>query len=227
MNDKKAHDYSGHRKRLKERFALSPSSIPEYELLELILFWSSPRKDVKPLAKELLNKFGNLAKLIHADITKFSDIEGITQNSVGNFLIIKEVLRRILKKNIETENILSSWASVIDYLQVTMAHNQIENFRILFLNKKNILIADELQEVGTFDQTPVYPREVVKRALFHEASSLILVHNHPSGNPNPSKADISLTNRIVEICKPLGILVHDHVIIAKNNFFSFKSHLLL
>jgi DNA repair protein RadC len=227
MEGNTSQHYAGHRKRLKERFVLSTSSIPEYEILELILFWSNPRKDVKPLAKELLSNFGNLSKLIHADITKFSHINGVTEATLVNFLLIKEILRRILKKNIESENILSSWASVIDYLQVTMGHNQIENFRILFLNKKNILIADELQEVGTFDQTPVYPREVLKRALFHEASSIILVHNHPSGNPNPSKADISLTNRIVETCKPLGILVHDHIIIAKNNFFSFKSHLLL
>lgn len=219
--------YSGHRKRLKERFSLASSSFAEYELLELILFWSNPRKDVKPLAKELLNTFGTISKLIHADSSKFADIQGVTQATLCNFLLIKEILRRVLKTKIESENVLSSWASVIDYLQVTMGHNQIENFRILFLNKKNILIADELQEVGTLDQTPVYPREVVKRALFHEASSIILVHNHPSGNSDPSKADINLTNRIVEACKSLGIIVHDHVIIAKNSFFSFKSHLLL
>jgi DNA repair protein RadC len=219
--------YIGHRQRLRERFLSSPSSLPEYEIMELILFWSVNRKDVKPLAKTLLQHFGNLAGVLYADKDKFQNIPEVNERMLANFLVIREIIARILKSNITEKNILSSWSAVVEYLKATMGHNKTESFRTLFLNKKNVLIADELQNVGTIDQTPVYPREVLKRALFYEAGSIILVHNHPSGNPEPSKADIALTNRIVEVCKTVGIIVHDHVIVTQDNFFSFKSHMLL
>jgi len=219
--------FLGHRQRLRDRFLLSPSSLPDYEILELILFWSVARRDVKPLAKDMLKQFGTLANLIHADQEKFASMPEINEKIITSFLLLREVLGRTLKNNITQQNILSSWSAVVEYLQATMGHNKTECFRILFLNKKNILIADELQECGTIDQTPVYPREVLKRALFHEAGAIILVHNHPSGDSEPSKADISLTKKIVDVCKTVGITVHDHVIVSKNGFFSFKSHLLL
>jgi len=221
-------DYKvGHRQRLKERFIKSPSSVHDYEILEMILFCSIPRKDVKDLAKMLLREFSDISGVLNATHDKLLAIEGVTESVYANIRLIKEALSRSLKENIATKNILSSWNSLIEYLRASQGNMATEQFRILFLNKKNILIADELQETGTIDQTPVYPREVVKRALFHEASAIILVHNHPSGNPTPSKEDVALTTHIVNACEMIGVLVHDHVIICKNDFYSFKSNLLL
>lgn len=221
-------DYcKGHRQRLKSRFLKSPASIHDYEILEMILFWSIPRKDVKLLAKTLLKEFGDISGILNASQDKLLKISGVTESVYTNTRLIKEILTRSLKTEVENKNILSSWSALIEYLRVTQGNMPTEQFRVLFLNKKNILLADELQEAGTIDQTPVYPREIVKRALFHEASAIILVHNHPSGNPNPSKEDISMTNEIVSACNVIGIIVHDHVIISKNDFYSFKSNLLL
>lgn len=219
--------FLGHRKRLKQRFISSPSSLADYELLELTLFWAIARKDVKPIAKELLQNFQNIANIIYSSQDKFLYLGNAGEKIAFNYLVIKELLNRVLQSKIVEKNILASWGAVIEYLKTSMAHSKTEQFRILFLNKKNILIADELQEVGTVDQTPVYPREILKRALFHEASAIILVHNHPSGTSDPSKADIQLTNKILEACKAMNILLHDHIIVAKDGFYSFKSNLLL
>lgn len=220
--------FLGHRQRLKQKFLEgSPSSFSDYELLELVLFNSIPRKDVKPLAKKLLQEFGGLGGVISASEDKLLSVTGVTKSICINFLVINEILSRLLQANVKKKNILSSWASLIDYLRITMGNCKTEQFRTLFLNKKNILIADELQTAGTIDQTPVYPREIIKRALFHEASAIILVHNHPSGNATPSRADIDLTNTIISACKTVGISVHDHVIITNDDFYSFKSNLLI
>ncbi len=220
--------FLGHRARLKAKFLESiPSSFPDYEILELILFLSIPRLDVKNLAKELLKEFGNLNGVITASSDKLDLVPGVTKSVKASFSVINELIKRIMQSNIMKKNILSSWSALLDYLRVTMGDCKTEQFRILFLNKKNILIADELQTVGTIDQTPVYPREVVKRALFHEASAIILVHNHPSNDASPSKADIELTKAIISACNALGIGVHDHVIITHDDFYSFKSNLLI
>ena len=217
----------GHRQRLKERFIKSPASVHDYEILEMVLFFSIPRRDVKVLAKILLKEFGDISCILNATHDKLLSIEGVTESVYTNIRLIKEILSRSLKHNISNKNILSSWNALIEYLQASQGNMPTEQFRILFLNKKNILIADELQETGTIDQTPVYPREVVKRALFHEATAIILVHNHPSGNPKPSPEDIALTGQISNACQTIGVLVHDHVIICKNDFYSFKSNMLL
>ena len=227
MNNDKEH-FIGHRKRIKDRFFSSSSdNISEYELLELILFWALPRKDVKPLSKILLKDFGSIGEIVYADTSRLLAVPGVTKSMCLNFKIVREVIRKLLQKNIMKKNILSSWGALIDYLKVTMQFFKTEQVRILFLNKKNILIADELQTSGTVDQTPIYPREIVKRVLLHEASAIILVHNHPSGHCTPSKSDIELTQKVVEACKSVNVIVHDHVIIGNNDFFSFKSNLLL
>ena len=220
--------FLGHRQRLKEKFLSSNhKEFADYELLELVLFNSIPRKDVKPLAKKLLQEFGNIRSVIGASEEKLIALEGITNSTCINFAVMNEILNRSLQSQIMKKNILSSWAALMDYLRISMGDSKTEQFRTLFLNKKNILIADELETTGTVDQTPVYTREIVKRALFHEASAIILVHNHPSGDPTPSKADIVLTNQIVEACKTFNIMVHDHIIITNDDFYSFKSNLLI
>jgi DNA repair protein RadC len=228
MNNNIVLHYSGHRIRIKERFLKSQKgSFSELELLEMMLFWSIPRKDVKPTAKLLMSSFGSIAGIVNAGYDKLSSHKDIAKNTIINMILIKEVLDRILQREIMQKNILSSWSSLIDYLKVSMGSSKTEEFRILFLNKKIILIADEIQPYGTVDQTPIYPREVVKRALFHEASALILVHNHPSGNPDPSSADINVTKQIIEACRTVNISIHDHIIVTSSEIYSFKSNLLL
>jgi DNA repair protein RadC len=222
-------DFAGHRQRVKNKFLKSnPESLEDYELLEILLFSAAPRKDVKPIAKKLLQEFGNLKSIVNCDLYNLSQLPGTNTSMYISFAIIKEIFRRILiSKDIKQENILSSWNAVVDYLKVHMGDNSTEQFRVLFLNKKNVLIVDEIQSYGTIDQTAIYPREIIRKSLFHGAGAIILVHNHPSGNPNPSKADIELTKVIVQACAPFNIVVHDHVIVGKNKIFSFKSNLLL
>lgn len=217
----------GHRQRLRERIMGGGENLADYELLELILFFAIPRKDVKPLAKELLKQFGNLANLINVDKEKLLSIKGTTEILYTNFAIIRELINRVLKQKVVNQNVIGSWSMLMDYLKATMGNIKIEQFRILFLNKKNILIADEVLSRGTVDQATIYPREIIKRALLNEASAIILVHNHPSGVSTPSNSDIELTNKIVETCSNMNIAVHDHVIIAANEYFSFKSNMLL
>ncbi len=217
----------GHRQRLKHRITHSAEHLADYELLELILFFTIPRKDVKPLAKELMKKFGNFSSLLNSSKDKLLNVKGTSENLYINFIILRELMNRMLKQKISNKNIISSWTLLIDYLKTAMGGLQLEQFRVLFLNKKNILLADEILSQGTIDQAPIYPREIVKRALLNEASAIILVHNHPSGLSKPSNTDIELTNKIVTTCTTMNIVVHDHVIIAGNEYFSFKSNMLL
>ncbi|WP_342267415.1 RadC family protein [Candidatus Tisiphia endosymbiont of Empis tessellata] len=215
--------YIGHR----QRIIVSAENLADYELLEMILFSVIPRKDVKPLAKELLIQFGSLANLINADKEKLLNIKGTNDNLYVNFVIMRELTNRMLKQKVINQNVISSWNVLIDYLKATMGSMKTEQFRILFLNKKNVLIADEILSQGTIDQATIYPREIIKRALFNEAGAIILVHNHPSGVSKPSNTDIELTHKIVETCANMNISVHDHVIITANEYFSFKSNMLL
>tara|TARA_R110002124_G_scaffold51746_1_gene149367 strand:- start:923 stop:1627 length:705 start_codon:yes stop_codon:yes gene_type:complete len=214
---------AGHRERLRKRFVASPAAVPDYELLELILFRTIPRRDVKPLAKELIATFGSFGSTIHADPARLNDVKGISDATIADFAILRETTARLTQAKVMKREVISSWGALLDYCFAAMAHNSIEQFRILFLDRQNVLIADEVQQTGTIDHTPVYPREVVKRALALNASSIILVHNHPSGDPTPSRDDITMTQQIIDTAKPLGISVHDHLVIGKGKHASFKS----
>ncbi len=214
----------GHRQRLRERFAKAGADgIADYELMELVLFRAIPRRDVKPLAKSLIERFGSLGAALAADPTRLSEVPGVSDTVISELKIVQAAALKLSQAQILDRPALSSWAALIDYCNASMAYNDTEQFRILFLDRKNVLIADEIQQKGTIDHTPVYPREVVKRALELSASSFILVHNHPSGDPTPSQADIDMTRQIVESAKPLGISVHDHLVIGKGAHVSFKS----
>jgi len=227
-NKKQPPHYVGHRKRLKEKFLKAdPAAFNDYELLELLLFQSTPRKDVKPLAKQMLQEFGDFNQLINAERKKILAIDEATESSFLQIRIIKELINRVFQDRIRNTNIISSWSALLEYLKFNMGCLKLEQFRVLFLNKKNMLLADEVMATGTIDQTPVYPREIVKKALFHEAGAIILVHNHPSGNSKPSNADIDLTAQIVNACNTINVSVHDHVIIGNGEYYSFKSNMLL
>jgi DNA repair protein RadC len=227
-NKKQPPHYIGHRKRLKEKFLKAdPAAFNDYELLELLLFQSTPRKDVKPLAKQMLQEFGDFNQLINAERKKILAIDEATESSFLQIRIIKELINRVFQDRIRNTNIISSWSALLEYLKFNMGCLKLEQFRVLFLNKKNMLLADEVMATGTIDQTPVYPREIVKKALFHEAGAIILVHNHPSGNSKPSNADIDLTAQIVNACNTINVSVHDHVIIGNGEYYSFKSNMLL
>jgi DNA repair protein RadC len=215
--------YHGHRERLRERFhGAGPDALSDYELLELALFAALPRRDVKPLAKTLIKKFGSFAEVIHAPETRLREVDGIGDASITQLKLIAAAASRIAKGQLQQRALLSSWNDVIDYCRTTMAFADKEQFRILFLDKRNQLIADEVQQTGTVDHTPVYPREVIKRALGLSATAILLVHNHPSGDPTPSQADIRMTKAIIDIAGPLGIAVHDHIIVGKNGHASMK-----
>jgi DNA repair protein RadC len=275
--------YHGHRERLRTRFLeAGPQSLPDYELLELLLFHSIDVKDTKPLAKALLARFGSLGGVISSDPRLFAEFDELRENT-GEFaqyhafrsseeyqlardsasearseearrwlayeesdegrrqidlywarrhteILLKaigEVLKRVLREEIRDRPVIGSWTALIDYLQVALAHEPIEQFRVLFLDRKNILIRDEQQQRGTVDHTPLYPREIVKRALELGASSIIMVHNHPSGDPTPSRADIEMTKQVVQALGAVGLTVHDHVIVGKNRHTSFKGERLI
>ena len=220
--------YHGHRERLRERFhGAGPDALTDYELLEMALFAALPRRDTKPLAKALLAKFGSFAEVIHAPVARLREIEGLGEASINQIKLIAAAAQRVAKSEVKQRAALSSWNDVIDYCRASMAFADKEQFRLLFLDKRNQLIADELQQTGTVDHTPVYPREVIKRALELSATALILVHNHPSGDPTPSQADIQMTKAIVDIAAPLGISVHDHIIVGKNGHASLKGMRLM
>jgi DNA repair protein RadC len=215
--------YHGHRERLRTRFREAGSAaLSDYELLELLLFRALPRRDVKLLAKTLLATFGSFAEVIAAPESRLLEVKGVGEAVVTEFKIVHAAANRMLLDKVKERPILSSWDAVRDYCRSSMAFADKEQFRILFLDKRNHLIADEVQQVGTVDHTPVYPREVMKRALELSATAIILVHNHPSGDPTPSRADIEMTKAIIEIAKPLGISVHDHIIIGKDGHASLK-----
>jgi len=221
---KEAPHHLGHRDRLRERFSKSGSEgLHDYELLELVLFRAIPRRDVKPIAKQLLAKFGSFADVLTAPVERLTEVPGVSDKVATELKVIQAAAVKLTQGKVLNKPAISSWSALIDYCRASMAYNKTEQFRILFLDRKNVLIADEIQQQGTIDHTPVYPREVVKRALELGASSIILVHNHPSGDPTPSRADIEMTKRIVEAGKSLGINVHDHLVIGKGEHASFKS----
>ena len=215
--------YHGHRERLRARFRdAGADAVTDYELLELVLFRAIPQRDVKPLAKELIARFGSFAEVIAAPSLRLREIKGMGDAAVTELKIVHAAAQRLAKGEVRKRPVLSSWGSVLDYCRTAMAFADKEEFRLLFLDKRNQLIADEVQQKGTVDHTPVYPREVVKRALELSATALILVHNHPSGDPTPSRADVQMTQSIIDVAKPLGIAVHDHIIVGKEGHASFK-----
>src|SRR3984893_14319953 len=215
--------YVGHRDRLKDRFRdAGPDALPDYELLELILFQVTRRADTKPLAKALLTRFGSFSEVLAAPEARLLEVSGIGEPVAHHLKVTHAAARRFARDPVRKRPLLDSWTAVIDHCRAAMAYEPIEQFRILFLDKKNMLIADEVQQSGTVDHTPVYPREVVKRALELSATAIILVHNHPSGDPTPSRADIEMTQQIIAVASPLGIAVHDHIIVGKDGHASLK-----
>jgi DNA repair protein RadC len=220
--------YHGHRQRLRQRFLEGgASSLPDYELLELILCLAIPQRDVKPLAKDLLARFGGFGAVVHADLPALLAVPGVKENAATAIKIIGAAAGRLARAQIQDKPVLSSWEKLLDYCKIALAHLPQERFHLLFLDRKNVLIADEVQQTGTIDHTPVYPREVVKRALELHASAIIMVHNHPSGDPTPSQADIDMTGRVRDAAAPIGIVLHDHLVIGKAGCFSFRSHGLI
>ena len=215
--------FHGHRQRLRERFLeAGPAALADYELLELLLFPALPRSDVKPLAKALIDRFGGFAGVINADIAALQEIPGLGLTSAIAIKAVQAAVQRVLKAEVIDRPILSSWQGVLDYCHAAMGHARIEEFRLLFLDRRNALIADEVQQRGTVDHTPVYPREVIKRALDLGASAIILVHNHPSGDPTPSKAEIDMTREVANAARLMGIEVHDHLIIGRGKQTSLR-----
>ncbi|MEC9343432.1 MAG: DNA repair protein RadC [Pseudomonadota bacterium] len=225
--DAKPH-FHGHRDRLRKKFRENGAeALAEYELLELVLFRAIPRRDVKPLAKQLLAEFGSLAEVVAAPAQRLQAMAGLSENVVTDLKIVHAAATALTAGKVRQRAVLGSWQQVVDYCHTTMAFEEREQFRILFLDKKNRLIRDEIQQVGTVDHTPVYPREVVRRALELSATAIILVHNHPSGDPAPSRADIEMTQTIIDIARPMGITVHDHIIIAREGHASLKGMQLI
>jgi DNA repair protein RadC len=215
--------YHGHRERLRKRFReAGAEALSDYELLELLLFRALPQRDCKPLAKTLLATFGSLAEVIGAPEARLAQVKGLGEASITDLKVVQAAASRFLRGAVIKRPVLSSWATVLDYCRTAQAFADREQFRVLFLDKRNQLIADELQQTGTVDHTPVYPREVVKRALELSATAIILVHNHPSGDPTPSRADVQMTQQIIAVASPLGISVHDHIIVGKEGHASLK-----
>ncbi len=213
-----------HRKRLRERFMTGGSAaMPDYELLELVLFRSIPRQDVKPLARALMDAFGDFNRVLTAPEERLRQIKGVGDTVVTDLKILEACAQRMARARVMQRHVISGWDALLDYCHTTMAHRETEQFRVFYLDRKNVLIADEEQAKGTVDHVPVYPREVAKRALELNASALILVHNHPSGDPTPSQSDIDMTGRIQDACSALGLTLHDHLIIGKSTELSFRS----
>jgi len=216
--------YHGHRERLRTRASEHGfRALAEYEQLELILFQALPRQDVKPLAKALLERFGSLSGVLSAPSSELGRFPRVGDSVLRLFQLLQDVAVVLAQQKVQQRDILGSWDKVIQYCQLKMQHKTIEEFHVLFLDRKNGLLADEVQQIGTVDQAPVYPREVVKRALELGASAIIMVHNHPSGDPTPSRADISITKKVIEAAAQLDISVHDHVIIGRQGHTSMRS----
>ena len=216
--------YHGHRERLRGRFRdAGAEAVSDYELLELVLFRAIPQRDVKPLAKELVTKFGSFAEVLAAPATRLAEVKGMGDAVITELKIVHAAAGRLTRGEVKKRPVLSSWSSVLDYCRTTMAFADKEQFRVLFLDKKNQLIADEVMNRGTIDHAPVYPREVVRRALELSAAAVILVHNHPSGDPTPSGADIEMTRQVVQAAKALSIAVHDHLIVGQGGVTSLKA----
>ncbi len=220
--------HSGHRDRLRQRFReAGAGALADYELLELLLFRSIPRADTKARAKALLKRFGSFAEVLGAPEHLLREVEDVGEGAALDLKIIAAAAQKMTRDAIRGREVLSSWEQMLNYVKAAMAFESREQFRILFLDKKNALIADEVQQTGTVDHTPVYPREVVRRALELSATAIILTHNHPSGDPSPSRADIEMTKTIVQTAKPLGIAVIDHLIIGRNGVVSMKGMQLI
>ena len=218
----------GHRERLRERFLKDlGASMPDYEIIELLLMAVIARRDVKPIAKDLLKTFGTVSGIFGASADDLMKVKGIGEQTAVLFKLIQRSTAIVTKSEIMNTNILNSWDKLIEYCTVYMAHSPVEQFRVIFLNSRNRIITDEEQTRGTVNETSIYPREVIKRALDLNAVAVILVHNHPSGNPTPSQADITMTHAVVEAGLPLNIRVHDHIIIGKEDIISFKTAGLL
>jgi DNA repair protein RadC len=215
--------FEGHRERLRTRFReRGASSLADYELLEMAIFRANPRGDTKPLAKQLLSKFGTLSEVLAAPPGRLKEVAGVGDRVVDELKLIKAFSERMAGEAVRKRPVLSTWPALLDYCRAAMAFEEREQFRILFLDKKNQLLADEVQQTGTVDHTPVYPREVIRRALELSATAIILVHNHPSGDPTPSRADIEMTKTIIDVGKPLGIAVHDHLVVGRDGHASFR-----
>lgn len=224
--------FHGHRDRLRAKFLSAVRSdtldtVADYELLELLLFLAIPQRDVKPLAKELIARFRSLGGVLAASPDQLMQVKGIKETGVAALKTVQAAAIHMVREEVMGQPVLSSWDRLLDYCHAAMAYRDTEQFRILFLDRKNRLIADELQQKGTVDHTPVYPREVVKRALELQASAVILVHNHPSGDPQPSKSDIDMTRVIQDAMRPLGLVLHDHVVIGRSGYCSFRADGLL
>ena len=218
-----ASPHAGHRARLRERAAASLAALPDYELLELILARSLHRGDVKPLAKALLARFGGLAAVFGARPEALAGVKGVGPSTALDLRLVHEATMRINRGEAKRRPVISSWSALLAYVRSAMAHESREQFRVLFLDKKNQLILDEVMNEGTVDHAPVYPREVVRRALETAASAVILVHNHPSGDPTPSSADIDMTRQVIEAARPLRVAVHDHLVVGRDGVASFKA----
>lgn len=216
--------YAAHRERLRKRFTQAgPAALADYELLEMLLFRTIPRRDVKPLAKALLARFGDFAAVLGAEPARIAEVEGAGPAVAHDLKLIHAAIERAGLSAARRRRSVSSWTQLLDYVRVALQHQTREQFRVLFLDRKNQLIADEPQSEGTVDQAPVYPREVVRRALELGASALILVHNHPSGDPAPSASDLAITKEIIAAAKTMEIAVHDHIIVGRHGAASFKS----
>jgi DNA repair protein RadC len=217
-------DHSGHRQRLRDRFRKGGAdALPDYELLELVLFRALPRRDTKGIAKRLLARFGSFAEVVNAPDPRLKEVQDVGDSVVTELKLIRAAALRLVRSDVVQRPALSSGKQVLDYLRAAQGYEHREQFRIIFLDKRNRLIADEVQGEGTVDHTPVYVREVVKRALELSATAIILVHNHPSGDPTPSRADIDMTKQIVASAAPLGISVHDHIIVGREGHASLKA----
>jgi DNA repair protein RadC len=215
--------YHDHRDRLRDKFVRrGAEAFDDYELLELILFQVLPRIDTKPIAKDLIANFGNLAEVVAAPVEKLTQVKGIGPNTAQHLKLLQQVSIRIGQSSVLNRPVLSSWNALLDYCRAAMQFEGREQFRVLFLDRKNRLLADEVMGRGTVDRAPVYPREIVRRALVHEATAIILAHNHPSGDPTPSRQDIELTLSIIETAKAIDIVVHDHLVIGREDVASFK-----
>jgi DNA repair protein RadC len=217
-----AKHYHGHRARLRRRLVeAGPTALADYELLEMVLF-AIPRIDVKPLAKTLIERFGSFAEAVTAEPDRLKEIDGMTDGAVAACKIVEAAAQRLARGAVSRRRSMGSFSEVVDFCRASMAFENREIFRILFLDRKNGLIRDEVQGSGTVDHTPVYPREVVKRALELSATAIVLVHNHPSGDPSPSAQDVAMTREIAAIAKPLGVTVHDHIIVGRDGHASFR-----
>lgn len=213
-----------HRARLRSRFMQAgAAALPDYELLELVLFRAIPRQDVKPLARLLLDTFGDFNRVVSASAARLRLVKGVGPSVVLELKLVEAAAQRLMRARVIHKPVLSSWDALLDYCHTAMAHRETEQFRVLFLDRKNVLVADEEQARGTVDHVPVYPREIVKRALELNASALILVHNHPSGDPTPSDADRTMTRQVQDACAALGLVLHDHLIIGKERELSFRA----